>query len=571
MAEMHVVVSTQTVGDDASEPFFRGPWQGWRQDWDGEIGFRFRAEATFLITSLGRFVAEESLAEDAEVTLWAAKTQKKLGSVTVGPKSATVDGYAYSEVFPRIVARLGQEYCLTQTCRRGMRDPWPDHCAEPAELQEKALAFARFLGGVYDFHGGFPAFQDMDEGRRAGMLNFKAMPGIATIPIQPSMTVYGLKQELEAVTGVPPIQQELSWRMKPLSGDVLLTSEGVASGDLLVLAVRAGSLAVTASRDGTARLWSMETGQCVRQLSGHRGHLLHAEFAPSGSSVVTASQDSTARLWVVETGQCSAVLEGHTAPVVSACFAPSGASVVTASQDHTARVWTIDGTCSFVLAKHAGAVLSARFSPDGSKIATGSTDCTLRLWDPTFGEPLLQVKDHGGGVFLAEVSPDGTQLLTAAIDTQGVVLRDAASGAVLQKLADGRLAHDAAFSPDGCYILTASCDWSARLWTSSGQMVQELQHVAQVLRCRFSADGSLALTLCANHAALVWRVPDGELVQSFSGHSGPVTCGSFSPDGLQLITGSEDCHARVWDVASGRCTAVLAGHEARLEAVRISP
>ena len=27
--------------------------------------------------------------------------------------------------------------------------------------------------------------------------------------------------------------------------------------------------------------------------------------------------------------------------------------------------------------------------------AEGSTDCTLRLWDPTFGEPLLRVKDHG--------------------------------------------------------------------------------------------------------------------------------------------------------------------------------
>ena len=40
----------------------------------------------------------------------------------------------------------------------GMRDPWPDHCAEPAELQEKALAFARprrrlfFLVLCYVYH-----------------------------------------------------------------------------------------------------------------------------------------------------------------------------------------------------------------------------------------------------------------------------------------------------------------------------------------------------------------------------------------------------------------------------------
>lgn len=574
MAEMHVVVSTQIVGDIEAEPFFHGLWGGYRQDWDGEFGFRFLADATFLITSLGRYVTfENGLQEETVVTLWEADSQTKLASVVVGPDSSLLDGYAYTEVFPRVVARLGQEYRLTQTCYRGMKDPWPDGHYGAEDLHSQMQGFARYLGGAYDCHGGFPSFCDAEVGRRAGMLNFKAIRGIATVPIHPQMTMYELKQQLELATGVPPIQQELSCKLKPLSDNSsTISGEGIANGELLILAVRAGSLVATASRDGTARLWSVESGECLRILSGHADAVVDVDFAPSGSTVLTASKDRTARLWTVETGDCAAKLEGHTAPVVRAAFAPSGAQVVTASQDHTARVWMFDGTCTQVLDKHLGAVVNACFSPDGSRIITASTDCSTRIWDPTFGDCLLTLKGPGGGIVVAKISPDSSQILSAAIGTQGVVVHDAATGAVLQKLAEGQPVHDAAFSPDGCHIMAACCDWKVRIWsTATFKCLQELPHEGQVLSSTFSADGSFAVTVCADLTALVWRVATGELVHSFVGHSGPVTTASFSPDSTRLVTGSEDCCGRVWDVVSGKCAVLLLGHEARLEATCISP
>ncbi|CAK9092584.1 unnamed protein product [Durusdinium trenchii] len=552
-------------------PFFQGTWEGYRNDWDGEFGFRFLAEATFVITSLGRYVTPDGLEEETTVTLWAADSQKKLAVATVGSNSTVLDCYAYSEVFPRVVARLGKEYRLTQSCHRGMKDPWPDGHYSMEKLSQRSSSFARYLGGAYDCHGGFPAFCDAEEGRRAGMLNFKVISGIASVPFHPSTTVYELKQQLEAVTGVPPIQQELSCNLKPLSkNSETLSSEGVTNGELLILAVRAGSLAITASRDATARLWSVDSGECVRIFSGHSDAVLDVDFAPSGSSVLTASKDCTARIWMVETGECCAKLEGHTGAVVSAAFAPSGAQVVTASQDHTARVWTVDGTCSHLLDKHLGAVVAASFSPDGSRIITASTDCTARVWEPTFGDALLNLKGHSGGVILGKISPDGSQILTVAIDTQGVCVRDAASGSVLKRLADGQSVHDAAFSPDGHHIMAACYDWKCRIWsTETFEILQEMAHDAQVVSCRFSADGSFAVTICANQMALVWRVLTGELVHRL-GHSGPVATASFSPDSTRMVTG-EDCRGRVWDVVTGRCSVVLVGHRARLEAALVSP
>lgn len=73
---------------------------------------------------------------------------------------------------------------------------------------------------------------------------------------------------------------------------------------------------------------------------GHRGPVLSAAFSPAGGRVVTASDDGTARVWDLSGPRPTAtVLEGHTGPVVSAAFSPDGRRVVTASADHTARVW----------------------------------------------------------------------------------------------------------------------------------------------------------------------------------------------------------------------------------------
>jgi len=567
---MQVVVSMETVGDDAAEPFFKGLFGELRRDWEGEIGVRFLAQSTFVITSLGRHLGDrDALEEDCSVTLWFSGS--KLASVKVGPSSPVIQGYAYTEVFPRIVVHLGREYRLTQTCWRDMSDAWPDACSLPAaDMVEQR--FARFLGGVYDFHGGYPSFCDAEDGRRAGMLNFRAVPGIATLPVCPEMTVYELKQQLEAVTGVPPVQQMLSFGNRLMSkNDMALEREGVENGDLLVLAVQVGSVLATGSKDGTARLWAVETGKCLRVLSGHCHSVVGVEFAPSGSTIATASLDGTARIWSVETGSCLAELAGHADEVYSAAFAPSGGQVLTASQDHTARVWSVDGTCTHVLDKHLGAVSAARFSPDGSRIVTASTDGTARVWEPVFGKCLLTLQGHGGSVSIAEISPDSTTLLTSALDTQGVLLRDANSGQVLRSLCDGLLVHTSDFSPDGSMIVAACCDWIARLWScDDGRCLQEFRHEAQLRRANFCADGSLVVTICANHNVFVWQVATGNLVQEL-GHADAVACAAFSPDSVQLVTGGEDAVARVWDVTSGSCNVVLAGHEARVTSAAFSP
>jgi hypothetical protein len=80
-------------------------------------------------------------------------------------------------------------------------------------------------------------------------------------------------------------------------------------------------------------------GQCVLTLEGHSGEVRSACFSPDGAKIVSASGDGTVRVWNAATGECELTLEEHRGAVRSACFSPDGAKIVSASDDHTVRVW----------------------------------------------------------------------------------------------------------------------------------------------------------------------------------------------------------------------------------------
>jgi WD40 repeat protein len=76
-------------------------------------------------------------------------------------------------------------------------------------------------------------------------------------------------------------------------------------------------------------------------LRGHIGGVVSAAFSPDGQRVVTASLDGTARVWRTDGKGEPLVLKGHSGGVRRAAFSPDGERVVTASMDKTARIWSL--------------------------------------------------------------------------------------------------------------------------------------------------------------------------------------------------------------------------------------
>lgn len=63
-------------------------------------------------------------------------------------------------------------------------------------------------------------------------------------------------------------------------------------------------------------------------------------FSPDGRQIVSASYDGTIRIWDVKTGkQIGEPFIGHKGGVNSTAFSPDGKRIVSGSDDNTIRIW----------------------------------------------------------------------------------------------------------------------------------------------------------------------------------------------------------------------------------------
>src|SRR3990167_2324381 len=98
------------------------------------------------------------------------------------------------------------------------------------------------------------------------------------------------------------IFQALQVRMNPLVIHTLGAPHGYQTSVNSAQFSPNGQFIVTASWDGTAKVWNAVTGALVHTLAGPQGHhhVVHsAEFSPNGQFIVTALGDGTAKVWLV--------------------------------------------------------------------------------------------------------------------------------------------------------------------------------------------------------------------------------------------------------------------------------
>ena len=146
-------------------------------------------------------------------------------------------------------------------------------------------------------------------------------------------------------------------------------------------------LLLTASDDKSAILWSWdaETLEATfdSKLTGHTGAVNCAVFSKDGGHVLTASDDGTARIWDLSKKDTFVVLKGHEGGVLCGAFSPDGKWAVTGGTDDTARIWdTATGKLIKEMTGHSDDISSIDVSPRGTRILTGSLDKTAKLWDP---------------------------------------------------------------------------------------------------------------------------------------------------------------------------------------------
>lgn len=309
----------------------------------------------------------------------------------------------------------------------------------------------------------------------------------------------------------------------------------------------AGGVAVSSGDDGVLAVWDLASGTCVRTLPGHGDAVAALALfeAPAGQlRALSASRDGTLKLWALGTGsddQPAAIgsradadtsLRTYATEHGVACVAvlAGGLRAVSGGADGALRTWSLaggaDGALGVFEAHTGGAAMAVSGGADGalkvwSLAAAALPACAA---EPPCAKPDAELRGHASAVNCVHVFASAR-----AGGATCALSGDAAGGLKLWQLTSGRRgATD--FSPR-CLRALEGC-------------------FGGVWACSALASGAHALTVSDDTCLRLWDLDTGECAHALPSHPHREYClaiGQADGSRAYAVTGGDDAgQLKVW-------------------------
>uniref|UniRef100_A0A3Q1NM68 Striatin-4 n=1 Tax=Bos taurus TaxID=9913 RepID=A0A3Q1NM68_BOVIN len=329
----------------------------------------------------------------------------------------------------------------------------------------------------------------------------------------------------------------------------------VSLGDLADLTVTNDndlSCDLSDSKDAFKKTWNPKF-----TLRSHYDGIRSLAFHHSQSALLTASEDGTLKLWNLQkavTAKKNAALDvepihafrAHRGPVLAVAMGSHSEYCYSGGADARIHSWKIpdlnmdpyDGydpsVLSHVLEGHGDAVWGLAFSPASQRLASCSADGSVRIWDPSNSSPTClctfsTASDHGTPTSVAFTSTEPAHIV-ASFRSGDTVLYDLEAGSALLTL-------------------------DSRGNSGPTQINQVVSHPSQPLT--ITAHDDRGIRFLDNRT--------GKLVHSMVAHLDAVTCLAVDPNGVFLMSGSHDCSLRLWSLDNKTCVQEITAHRKKHE------
>ena len=371
-------------------------------------------------------------------------------------------------------------------------------------------------------------------------------------------TLTGHKGEINAVAVSPDGRWMVSvamtmkvWELS--SGEALhILTEEYTGGIYAATVTPDGRLVVSASWDGSLKMWDIPA-TFVADLAGstlppHTEHMGRVNavnavsVTPDGQQVVSASWNGSLKVWMLTSGKELRTFIGHTDGVNAVAVTPNGRLVVSASSDKTLKLWDlVSGVGLRTLIGHTAKITAVAVSPDGRQVMSASKlsrGVSLKVWDLNSGEEqLTSFIDYTPEITAIVVTPDGGQVVLAT----GPILRILDINKQRRPLVGHTDTINAlTVTLDGLQVVSASSDRTLKVWDlSSGKARLTLtSHMDSVMAVAVTPNGRLVVSASSDKTLKLWDLSTGNLLTTFYAEA-PLLCCAIASDGKTIVTGDE--------------------------------
>lgn len=207
-----------------------------------------------------------------------------------------------------------------------------------------------------------------------------------------------------------------------------------------------GKNVISGSWDGTIKVWSLNTGNCIQTLGWGLDDVSSVAYSPDGKYFVGAGGKNIEEEFITEKGDTvlgftsavgdTKIFDAKTYECVKTlntkggglqiylAYSPDGKYIISSTGGKTIQMWDVEkGECVKTLEASAGSVSCLAYSLDGKYIVSGSNqpysekpDNNIRIWDAESGKCILTLEGHTKGVRSVAFSPDGKHVVSGSND-----------------------------------------------------------------------------------------------------------------------------------------------------------
>lgn len=177
---------------------------------------------------------------------------------------------------------------------------------------------------------------------------------------------------------------------------------------------------VSCSKDTTICLWDRGTGNLLRTLVAHRGPVNAVQLR--GNLVVSASGDGVAKLWNLNSGHCIKEFPSKDRGLACVEFSLDSRTILTGGNDQV--IYQFDANTGELVRElrgHRGLVRSLHLDGPNNRVVSGSYDNSVKAYDLTTGKMIADFPSWTTSWMLS-AKADYRRIVAASEDSRAVII-----------------------------------------------------------------------------------------------------------------------------------------------------